>query len=108
MMPLYELAQDEEADPAARRKAAEALVVVGALRRKRVGPTRVFLWLVWLTFAIVAGATAESIGAGGAIALFVAGTVALVVYVRRAVRKERTSHAYVGPHGDTIQLAPER
>jgi hypothetical protein len=100
---LYELVQDETADSGSRHAAAETLVKHGLLRRRRIGPSIVFLWLLGATFAIVCAAAADSIGAG-AIALFVAGIGALVAYRRRAARLERESATYIGPDGATIQL----
>ena len=105
-MPLYELARNETADPAARRKAAEVLVRVGALRRKRVGPSPAFLWLVAATWVIVSVAVGQSIGAA-AIALFVAGIAGLIGIYRWASRRERESGIYIGPDGNTIHLGPD-
>jgi hypothetical protein len=105
MLPMYELVQDEDADPAIRHAAAEALVTLGLLRRRRVGPSRMFLWLVGATLVIVSAAAATSIGIA-AIALLPAGVAALIVYSRRASSQERESGIYIGPDGATIHLPP--
>ena len=86
---MYELVQDEEAEPFIRHAAAEALVTLGLLRRRRVGPSRPFLWLVGMALVIVAAAAADTIGVVGAIVLLLAGSAALVVYYRR-VSKDRS------------------
>jgi Flp pilus assembly protein TadB len=104
ILPMYELVQDEEAEPFIRQAAAQALVTLGLLRRQRVGPSRSFLWLVGMALVIVAAAAAGIIGVLGAIVLFAAGSAALVLYYRRVARKERASRTYIGPDGATIQL----
>jgi HEAT repeat protein len=104
VLPLYELVRTETADPLARRAAAEELVTLGLLRRRRVGPSIVFLWLLGATFAIVCAAAAASLGLG-AIALFAAGMAALVAYRRRAAGQERQSGTYIGPDRATIQIS---
>src|SRR5688572_30921077 len=78
-MLMYELVQDEQADPLTRHAAAEALVTLGLLRRRRVGPSRPFLWLLGMALVIVAAAAADTIGTVGAIVVFVAGIASLVV-----------------------------
>jgi hypothetical protein len=103
-LPMYDLVQDEQADAFTRHAAAEALVTLGLLRRQRVGPSRPFLWLVGMALVIVAAAAADTIGAAGAIVLFVAAFAALVVYYRWASRKQRESGRYIGPDGDTIHI----
>ena len=104
ILPMYELVQEDDAEPTTRHAAAEALVTLGLLRRPRVGPSRQFLWLVGLTLVIVAAGAADIIGVAGAIALFVAGAAALVVYARRASRKEREGGSYIGPDRATIHI----
>jgi hypothetical protein len=103
ILPMYELVQDEEGELFTRHAAAEALVTLGLLRRPRVGPSRMFLWLVGATLVIVSAAAASSIGVA-AIALLAAGTAALAVYYRRASSKERNSGTYIGPDGATIHI----
>ena len=49
VMPLYDVVQNEIADPALRHASAEALVTLGLLRRERTGPSPMFLWLAGLT-----------------------------------------------------------
>ena len=104
MLPMYELVQDEEADLVVRQAAAEALVTLGLLRRRRVGPSRMFLWLVGATLVIVSAAAATSIGIA-AIALLPLGAAALFLYDRRASNQERERGTYIGPDGATIDLA---
>jgi hypothetical protein len=103
ILPMYELVQDEQAELVIRHAAAEALVTLGLLRRRRVGPSRMFLWLVAATLVIVSAAAATSIGIA-AIALLPAGAAALIFYSRRASSQERESRTYIGPDGATIQL----
>jgi hypothetical protein len=104
VLPLYELVQDEEADLFTRQAAAEALVSLGLLRRKRVGPSRPYLWLLGMTLVIVAAAAVDTIGVVGAVAVIVAGTTGLVVLYRWASGRERESGTYVGPDGATISI----
>ena len=104
MVALHDLARDETVDTETRRTAAEALTRAGAFRRPRVGPARSFLWLLGLTLVIVAAAAADTIGAVGAVVLFVAGMAGLVLYHRHAVRRERASDTYIAPDGETIEL----
>ena len=103
ILPMYELVQDEQEERLFRQAVAEELVRLGLLRRRRVGPSSMFLWLVAATLVIVSAAAATSIGIA-AIALFPAGAAALIVYSRRASSRERESGAYSGPDGATIQL----
>ncbi|MGH2978048.1 MAG: HEAT repeat domain-containing protein, partial [Solirubrobacterales bacterium] len=104
VLPMYELVQDEEADLFTRHTAAEALVTLGLLRRKRVGPSRIFLWLAGMVLVLVALAAAQSIGPGGAIAVFAAGAAALIGRYVTARRKERDAGTYIGPDGGEIHL----
>ena len=106
ILPMYEVVQDERVDPPTRYAVAEALVRLGLLRRQRVGPTRMFLWLLGATLAIVSAAAASTIGVVGAIALFAAGAATLVGYYRRVSRQERDSRTYIGPDGATIRVRP--
>ena len=101
VMPLYEVVQNEAADPGVRRAAADALVTFGLLRRERVGPSRIFMWLVGIVLLLVAIAAASSIGPL-AIILFAAGVAALVYYSVRAMRQERGAGDYIGPDGAAI------
>lgn len=105
ILPMYQLVQDEEADLLTRQAAAEALVTLGLLRRRRVGPSRMFLWLVAATLVIVSAGAATSIGIE-AIALLPAGAAGLIVYSRRVSSQERGSGTYIGPDRATIQLPP--
>jgi Flp pilus assembly protein TadB len=104
ILPMYELVQEEDAEPITRHAAAEALVTLGLLRRPRVGPSRQFLWLIGLTLVIVAAGAADIIGVAGAIVLFAVGAAVLVVYSRRASRKEREGGSYIGPDRATIHI----
>ena len=104
MVALHDLARDETVDTETRRTAAEALTRAGAFRRPRVGPARSFLWLLGLTLVIVAAAAVDTIGAVGAVVLFVAGMVGLVLYNRHAVRREQAGGTYIAPDGETIEL----
>jgi hypothetical protein len=104
ILPMYELVQEEDAEPITRHAAAEALVTLGLLRRPRVGPSRQFLWLIGLTLVIVAAGAADIVGIAGAIVLFAVGAAALVVYARRASRKERKGGSYIGPDRATIHI----
>ena len=106
-LPMYELVQDEQADLFTRHAAAEALVTLGLLRRQRAGPSRPFLWLVGMALVIVAAAAADTIGAVGAIVLFVAAGAALIGYYRRVSRKESEGGVYIGPDGAAINLPME-
>src|SRR5687768_1237975 len=106
-LPMYELVQDEQADLLTRSAAAEALVTLGLLRHRRAGPSRPFLWLVAMALVIVAAAAVDTIGAVGAIVLFVAGAAALIGYYRRISRKEREGGVYIGPDGEMIHLPME-
>jgi hypothetical protein len=53
---------------------------------------------------IVAAAAADTIGAVGAVVLFVAGLAGLVLYHRRAARREHASGTFIAPDGETIEL----
>ena len=103
VMPLYDLVQNESADPAVRRASAEALVTLGLLRRERTGPSAMFLWLAGLTGVVVAVGAASSLGPW-AILLFLAGAGALAVYAVRQLGRRGGEDAYVGPHGDRIEV----
>jgi Flp pilus assembly protein TadB len=103
MMSLYELVQDETADPAVRRTAAEALVRVGLLRRDRTGPSPMFMWLAGLTLVVVAVGAAQSVGAW-AVLVFVAGAGALALFALRRRRPRGDDQGYVGPKGEAIRV----
>jgi Flp pilus assembly protein TadB len=103
MMSLYELVQDETADPAARHVAAEALVRAGLLRRDRTGPSPMFIWLVGLTLVIIAVGAAQSVGAW-AVLVFVAGAGALALFALRRRGPRGDPQGYVGPKGEAIRV----
>ena len=108
VMPLYELMQNQLADPFVRRNAAEALVTLGLLRRPGSGVSRIFLWMAGLTLVIVSVGAAQTIGAA-AVAVFLAGAAALAAYAIREFRKgQGTSDIYIGPNGEEIRLPTSR
>jgi hypothetical protein len=102
-MPLYDMVRNEIADPAVRRAAAEALMKFGLLRRERTGPSPMFLWLAGLTAVVVAVGAASSLGPW-AILLFLAGAGVLALYAMRQLGKRGGEDAYVGPHGERIEV----
>jgi Flp pilus assembly protein TadB len=101
MMSLYELVQDETADPAGRHAAAEALVRSGLLRRQRTGPSPMFIWLAGMTLVIVAAGAVSSLGAW-AVLVFVVG--ALGLYALRRMGRRGAEGLYVGPKGEAIRV----
>ena len=103
MMPLYDVVQNEIADPAVRRASAEALVRFGLLRRERKGPSPKLLWLAGLTGVVVAVGAASMLGPW-AIPLFLAGAGALALYAVRQLGRRGADGAYVGPHGERIEV----
>ena len=103
VMPLYDVVQNEIADPAVRRASAEALVTFGLLRRERTGPSPMFLWLAGLTGVVVAVGAASSLGPL-AILVFLAGAGALALYAMRQFGRRGAEDAYVGPHGERIEV----
>ena len=103
VMPLYDVVTNEIADPAVRRAAAEALLKFGLLRRERTGPSPMFLWLAGLTGVVVAVGAASSLGPW-AILLFLAGAGALALYAMRQLGRRGAEDAYVGPHGERIDV----
>ena len=104
VMPLYEFARNELADPVARRAAAEALVKLGLLRRERTGPSAMFMWLAGMTLVVVAVGAASILGPA-AIAVFVVGAGALGVYALRQLgSRSDVRDTYVGPHGEQIRV----
>jgi Flp pilus assembly protein TadB len=103
VMPLYDMVQNEIADPAVRRASAEALVKFGLLRRERTGPSPMFLWLAGLTGVVVAVGAASILGPW-AILLFLAGAGALALYAMRQLGRRGAEDASVGPHGERIEV----
>jgi hypothetical protein len=105
VLPMYDLVQDESADPGVRHVAAEALVTLGLLRRERRGPSPVFLWLLGMLLVVGSVAAADSLGAW-AILVFVAGAGALGVYAFRQLGQRRgLDDVYVGPYGERLRLS---
>jgi hypothetical protein len=105
VLPMYELVEDMDTPASVRRAAADALVTLGLLRPERRGPSRVFMWLAGMVLVLVAAASAESIGTGGAIAVFAAGVALLVGYYVTSMRRGDHDGRYTGPDGDLI-VAP--
>jgi HEAT repeats len=104
VLPMYELVQDETADPGVRHVAAEALVTLGLLRRERTGPSPVFLWLLGMLLVVGSVAAADSLGAW-AILVFVAGAGALGIYAFRQLGQRRgLDDVYVGPYGERVRI----
>ena len=82
----------------ARHAAAEALVTLGLLRRRRVGPSRPFLWLLGMALVIVAAAAADiDRDRRGDRRCSPRPPLRLIVYYRRASRQEREGGTYIGP-----------
>jgi protein-S-isoprenylcysteine O-methyltransferase Ste14 len=78
-MSLYELMQNDLADPLVRRAAAEALVTLGLLRPVHRGPSLFFMWLVGIALLVMAVGAASWLGAW-AVLLFAVGVGALAAY----------------------------
>ena len=79
----------------------------GLLRRERTGPSRMFLWLAGLTGVVVAVGAASILGPW-AILLFLAGAGALALYAVRELGRRGADGAYVGPHGERIEVPRRR
>ena len=88
-MPLYELVAGRGHRPVSvRHEAADALVTLGLLRPEARGPSRdIHVAGRRLVLVIVAAAAADSIGTGGAIAVFAGGVALLVGYYVTAMRR---------------------
>jgi hypothetical protein len=108
MFPLYELVQDEAADPWLRRIAADALVTFGVLRQERQGVSPYFLWLLGLLLVVASLAAADTLGVW-AIFFFGFGLAALGYYAWRQLgKREGLDDVYVGPYGERIRFSGGR
>jgi hypothetical protein len=93
---------EETGDLRARRAAAEALERFGLLRRRRSGPSTMFVWLVTMALFVCAAAAWSSLGPPAGVAFGIGAGALGVVILRRLRRPSSPDEVFVGPHGDEL------